>query len=106
MKNITVSVDEETHRLAHIRAAQMDTSVSALVRNYLRSVALGQNQGANTAESRIETAWERRNRLLSEVRADFDARGLGLRTSVNLPREALYDRAEARAESRLNPREP
>ena len=31
MKNITVSVDEETHRMARIRAAQLDTSVSALV---------------------------------------------------------------------------
>ena len=38
MKNITVSVDEETHRLARIRAAELDTSVSALVRNYLRSL--------------------------------------------------------------------
>ena len=32
MKNITVAVDEETHRLARIRAAELDTSVSALVR--------------------------------------------------------------------------
>ena len=29
MKNITVSVDEETHRLARIRATELDTSVSA-----------------------------------------------------------------------------
>ena len=38
VKNITVSVDEETHRLARIRAAELDTSVSALVRSYLRSL--------------------------------------------------------------------
>ena len=38
MKNITVSIDEKTHRLARIRAAELDTSVSALVRNYLRSL--------------------------------------------------------------------
>ena len=38
MRNITVSVDEETHRLARIRAAELDTSVSALVRGYLRSL--------------------------------------------------------------------
>jgi len=38
MKNITVSIDEETHRLARIRAAEMETSVSALVRGYLRSL--------------------------------------------------------------------
>ena len=36
MKNITVSVDEETHRLVRIRAAELETSVSALVRNYLQ----------------------------------------------------------------------
>ena len=41
MKNITVSVDEQTHRLARIRAAELDTSVSALVRDYLRSLASG-----------------------------------------------------------------
>ena len=29
MKNITVSIDEQTHRLARIRAAELDTSVSA-----------------------------------------------------------------------------
>jgi len=35
MKNITVSVDEETYRLSRIKAAEEDTSVSALVRAYL-----------------------------------------------------------------------
>ena len=39
MKNITVSVDEETHRAARIRAAELGTAVSALVRNYLRSLS-------------------------------------------------------------------
>ena len=38
MKNITVSVDEETHRLARIRAAELGTSVSALVRGYLKTL--------------------------------------------------------------------
>ena len=36
MKNVSVSVDEETHWLARIRAAELDTSVSALVREYLK----------------------------------------------------------------------
>ena len=48
---------------------------------------------------RVETARERRRRLLNEVLADFDARGVGLRMADNLPREALYDRAVARAEA-------
>ena len=38
MRNITVSVDEETHRQARIRAAELDTSVSSLVRQYLQSL--------------------------------------------------------------------
>lgn len=41
MKHITVSVDERTHRMVHIRAAALDTSVSALVRQYLRDLASG-----------------------------------------------------------------
>ena len=40
MRNITVSVDEETHRIARIRAAELDTSVSAMVRGFLRSLAV------------------------------------------------------------------
>lgn len=32
VKNITVSIDEETHRLARVRAAELGTSVAALVR--------------------------------------------------------------------------
>lgn len=41
MKNITVAVDEKTHRMARIRAAELDTSVSALVRQYLRDLVSG-----------------------------------------------------------------
>jgi|HubBroStandDraft_5_1064220.scaffolds.fasta_scaffold1553522_2 hypothetical protein len=35
MKNITVSLDDETYRNAGMKAAELDTSVSALVRRYL-----------------------------------------------------------------------
>jgi plasmid stability protein len=38
VKNITVSVDESTYRKARIEAARRDTSVSALVREYLRTL--------------------------------------------------------------------
>ena len=50
MKNITVSVDEETHRLAHIRAAELGTSVSALVRGYLKTLV--RKRANQTAASR------------------------------------------------------
>ena len=39
MKNITVTLDDETYRRARIRAAELDTSVSALVRRYLVDLA-------------------------------------------------------------------
>ena len=39
MKNITVSVDDETYRRARIKAAERDTSVSALVKRFLGELA-------------------------------------------------------------------
>ena len=44
MKKITVSIDDETHRLAKAKAAEKGTSVSALVRNYLND--LGREESA------------------------------------------------------------
>lgn len=41
MKNVTVSLDDELHRRARIRAAELGTSLSALVKQYLESLALG-----------------------------------------------------------------
>jgi hypothetical protein len=41
MKNITVSVDDEIYRHARIRAAELDTSVSALVKQFLQGLAGG-----------------------------------------------------------------
>lgn len=93
MKNITVSIDDECHRLARIRAAELGTSVSALVRGYLRSLV------ADRDAKLRETPYQRRCRQLREVLADFDAKGVGLRMSENLPREALYDRATMRSEA-------
>jgi hypothetical protein len=39
VKNITVSLDDETYRRARIKAAERDTSVSALVRHFLGELA-------------------------------------------------------------------
>lgn len=99
MRNITVSVDEQTHRLARIHAAELDTSVSALVRDYLRSLAADPDPEGEAGSEAGETIYQRRCRLLREVLADFDSRGIGLRMSDNLTREALYDRGAAGAEA-------
>jgi plasmid stability protein len=37
MKNLTLSLDDETYRQARIAAAERGTSVSALVRDYLQA---------------------------------------------------------------------
>ena len=92
MKNITVSVDEETHRLARIRAAELDTSVSALVRDFLRNLAFRQTAASEAGERVPEAEFERRSRLMREVIRDITADGGGLRMADNLPRDALYDR--------------
>ena len=93
MKNITVSVDEETHRSARIRAAELGTSVSALVRNYLRSLSRDSFRGAAVPQSGAATTGALRRTELDEVVADFEARGVGLRMADNLTRDELYDEA-------------
>jgi post-segregation antitoxin (ccd killing protein) len=59
MKNITVTVDDETYRRARIKAAEKDTSVSALVRQFLTEVAAGESRD------------ERLRRLEAETRAQI-----------------------------------
>jgi len=44
VKNITVSLDEETYRRARVIAAERGTSVSALVKGFLSDVASGENE--------------------------------------------------------------
>ena len=38
MKNVTIALDDETHRRARIKAAAMGTSLSALVKDYLTNL--------------------------------------------------------------------
>ena len=78
MKKITISVDDETYRLTKEWAARRGVSVSALIREYL--------SGLPRKTSRPP------ERTLSDVIADIRARGGGIRSADNLPREALYDR--------------
>jgi plasmid stability protein len=76
MKNITVSVDEETYRRARVAAAERDTSVSALVKEFLRNLAAG------------ESEFEHLKRLEAEARKRITA----FSASENLPRDELYRR--------------
>ena len=68
MPNVTVSLPEDVYRRARIRAAEQNTSVSAMVRQFLIE--------AGTAE----TDFERRRRLQDQVLATlsgFSARDYG-----------------------------
>lgn len=42
MKNVTIALDDETHRKARIRAAELGTSLSALVKDYLNTLVGGE----------------------------------------------------------------
>lgn len=83
MKNITLSIDDETYRLSRIKAAEAGTSVSALVRDYLSDLVQG---------GVPEPRFERLARLQEEIQDDVDDGGGGLRMTDNLPREALHER--------------
>jgi plasmid stability protein len=91
MKTISVSVDEKTHRLARIRAAETGTTVSAMMRDMLLEML---NRPATPTPA--ETEPERRARLLDEVLERFRKEGIGVDTSQLMTREELYDRYAAR----------
>ena len=76
MKNITVTVDDETYRAARIKAAEQDTSVSALVKRFLTELAGGES---NTERLRRE------ERALRERIATF-------RAADRIPRDDLHRR--------------
>lgn len=77
MKNITVSLDDETYRKARVKAAELNTSVSALVRRYLIELGAG------------ETDFQRRKRLEAELRAQVPA---GFRAADNVSRDQVHER--------------
>ena len=54
MKNITVSVDDETYRKARIKAAERETSVSALVRKFLADLVSTESEFDRLARRELE----------------------------------------------------
>lgn len=98
MKNITVAVDDETYRSARVRAAELGTSVSALVREYLQTLS-GKQAGKRNAKPPEETEGERRGRLLREVVAGFEAQDRKLPGADALSDRGVYEKAVARLEA-------
>ena len=54
VKNLTVSVPDEVYRAARVRAAEQGVSLSALVTEYLRSMASRSNALAAAADRRAQ----------------------------------------------------
>ena len=79
MKNITVSVDEDTYRMARTRAASEDTSVSAVVRSFLADYAAA-----------AESERERLKRLEYAARAQITA----FSAADRLDRDAVHRRRD------------
>ena len=76
MKNITVTVDDETYRRARITAAERDTSVSALVKAFLTELVVNESDAERL---------KREERALRERISSF-------RAADRLPREDAHRR--------------
>jgi predicted CopG family antitoxin len=75
MKNITITVDDETYRKARIYAAEKDTSVSALFKDFLRGL------------KKDKAEFDRLKALQEEVRSRLGY----FSVSDTLTRQELYD---------------
>ena len=76
MKNITVTVDDETYRRARIKAAAEDTSVSAVVKRFLTEFAAA------------ETQFEQLKREEAELRAKIET----FRAADRVSRDEVHSR--------------
>jgi Arc/MetJ-type ribon-helix-helix transcriptional regulator len=88
VKNVTVSLDDETYRNARRRAAENDRSLSSVVREALQSY------GAQESDT------DRRLHRMQEIWSNLDAKGIGVDASARMTRDELYDPDRVRAERR------
>ena len=80
MKNFTVSVDDSVHQRARLRAAELNTSLSALVKGFLEDLAGDESEA------------QRHRRLQNELLQRLDAQGRGVFVAERLDRDALHHR--------------
>ncbi len=80
VKNVTVSLPDQVYRRARVKAAERDTSLSALVRDFL--IRLGEE----------ESAFERRRRLQDQVLASIR----DFRAADRLGRDEIHRRRAVR----------
>ena len=87
MKTITISVDEETHRLYQSRADAVGTSIEEWVAARLAEAA--PNPISDAEAQRGRELWED---IQARIDARAKARGDDLRPSRKLTRDELHDR--------------
>ena len=78
MKNITLSIDDDTYRLARIKAAEREQSVSAMVRDLIRGLAAKPADDLAAKNARLFAAF---------------AASKNFSVSDRLTREEIYDRS-------------
>ena len=76
VKNITVSLDDETYRRARVKAAELNKSVSSLVREFLIDMA--------TTETETERLKREEQMLRAAIRS--------FKAGDRLSRDAVHDR--------------
>ena len=75
VKNVTISLDDDSYRCARIEAAEGGRSLSA----YIRELIV-QKHAARRRRDQLEQFFKR-----------MDEKGAGLQAEENLPRDELYD---------------
>lgn len=80
MKNITITVDEELYHRSRVRAAEMRTTVSALVRAYLERLV--------DEEARYERLLREHEEALARIREEHPGYG----ASDRLSRDRVHGR--------------
>lgn len=92
MKNVTVSLDDETYRRGRVYAAENGTTLSAMVREFLTEFGRKETK-EEAAKRQLREMFERIDRLALE------RGGKGFSASDRLSRDELYDRTRARREA-------
>lgn len=80
MKNITVSVEDDIYHSARVRAAELKTSVSALVKKFLREVVLE------------DSPFDKLARQEAALRQRLKSRPETFRAADRLTRDQVHDR--------------
>ena len=76
MKNITLSLPDEVYRAARVKAAMLDTSVTALVKDYLERLT--------SQEGDFKKRLALQRKVIASVK--------GFRVSDNLSRDEVHNR--------------